>query len=373
MAASFHDLGDRWLLANRDGSFTVWKQIAAGDGGRVVGPGYLGRMELADGTVVCDGFVEPNVSCNDPHFQGLAAFAWHHYRDLPDEPEIWNRGWELRCFMECGDDPFGVRQARAVVPPYVNAAGQVRLSVALDFVDRYSDREGKRVMEARYDYIVEDSCIRLWVTATQQPDGTDSGPRPFVKEPKLALGLGGATYRPNSLDVLDAESTLLRAIDLINEPRLQNPRKGTVQIHFDMRTRLRFSDGTRVLDVVGRASETPTYGSDGRPTDYGARHSWEGAPFGFDRWASLANARDEFAPEPCRPYCKQGRGRGGEPGLTRQWELAKFGDEPYTEIMLHAWEGGSGLPDCLCCAKAFAPGERHTAFLSLSAGAGFAL
>jgi hypothetical protein len=371
VAASFEDLGDRLALSNRDGVFTVWKQVTTGEGGRVVGPGYVGRCELADGAVVCDGFVEPNVSCNDPHFQGLGAFAWHHYRDLPNEPEIWNKGWELRCFMACGGDPFGVREARAVVAPYVNREGQVRLSVAVDFVDRYSASEGKRVMEVRYDYIVEDSCLRLWVTATQQPDGLDAGPRPFVKEPKLALGFGAATYRPTSLEILDKDSQLLREIDLIRERRLQNPRKGTVQIHFDKRARLRFSDGAAAFDIVGRASETPTYGPDGRPTEYGSRADWEGAPFGFDRWASLANARDELASSPCLPYCKQGG--GGETGLSRKWELAKFGREPHTEVMLHAWEGGSGLPDCLCCAKAFEPGERHTAFVSLSADAGFAL
>lgn len=368
--ASFEDSGDRWVVSNNDGAFSVWKGIAGGDGGTVVGPGYVGRVELTDGSVVCDGFVDPRVSCNDPHFQGLGAFAWHHYRDLPNEPEIWNKGWELRGFMAAGGDPFGVSGARAVVPPYVNAVGQVRMSVAVDFVDRYAAAEGKRVMEVRYDYVVEDSCLRLWVTATQLPDGPDAGARPFVKEPKLALGLGAASYRPHLLDIFDVDSDLLRAIDLLTERRLQDPRRGTVQIHFDTRGRLRFSDGRVTFNIVGRASETPTYGSDGRPVEYGVRATWEGAAFGFDRWASLANVREEFAPAPCAPYCKQGG--GGEPGLSRKWELAKFGNEPHIGVMLHAWEGGSGLPDCLCCAKAFVPGERHTAFVCLSAGAGFA-
>lgn len=367
MAASFADLGDRWALSNLDGIATVWKHVTAADDGRVVGPGYVGRFELADGAVVCDGFVDPRVSCNDPHFQGLGAFAWHHYRDLPNEPDIWNRGWELKGFMAAGGDPFGVGGARAVVPPYVNAAGEVRLSVAVDFVDRYSAAVGKRVMEVRYDLIVEDSVLKLWVTATQLPDGEDGAPRPFVKEPKLALGLGAATYRPTRLDVLGADSSLLREIDLLREPRLQDPRRGTVQIGFDRRARLRFSDGSGEVAIVGRASATPTYREDERVSDYGARADWEGAAFGFDRWASLANGRDELAPSPCGRYCKQGG--GGEPGLTRQWELAKFGGEPHLGLMLHAWEGGSGLPDCLCCAKAFAPREAHTAYVSLSASA----
>ena len=365
MAASFADRGDCWTLTNADGTATVWKQVTAREDGSVVGPGYVGRFELADGAVVCDGFVDPRCSCNDPHFQGLAAFAWHHYRDLPNEPNIWNRGWELKGFMAAGGDPFGVGGARAVVPPYVNAAGEVRLSVAVDFVDRYSAAAGKRVMEVRYDFIVADSVLNMWITARQLPDGEDGGPRPFVKEPKLTLGLGGATYRPTNLDVLAADSDLLRAIDLVREPRLQDPRRGTVQIHFDRRARLRFSDGARAFDVVGRASQTPEYRPDGRPSDYGARADWEGASFGFDRWASRANGRDELARQPCQPYCKQGG--GGEAGLSRKWELAKFGREPYIGLMLHAWEGGSGLPDCLCCAKAFAPREAHTAFVSLNA------
>jgi hypothetical protein len=234
--------------------------------------------------------------------------------------------------------------------------------VAVDFVDRYAAAAGKRLMEVRYDYIVGETILKLWVTATQLPDGPDGGPRPFVKEPKLALGLGGASYRPTTVQVLAADASLLREIDLVNEPRLQDPRRGTVQIHFDRRARVRFSDNGSAFVVTGRASQTPTYRPNGRPSEYGARADWEGAAFGFDRWASLANGRDELAQQPCAPYCKQGG--GGQAGLSRKWELAKFGREPYIGLMLHAWEGGSGLPDCLCCAKAFVPREAHTAYVS---------
>jgi hypothetical protein len=89
----------------------------------------------------------------------------------------------------------------------------------------------------------------------------------------------------------------------------------------------------------------------------------------MDAWAQAANSRAVFEPSPCSAYCRQGPGST----LTRQWEVAKRGTEPCVEVMLHAWEGGSGVPDCLCCARSFVPGEARTSFLSVSDGAGWQL
>jgi hypothetical protein len=41
-------------------------------------------------------------------------------------------------------------------------------------------------------------------------------------------------------------------------------------------------------------------------------------------------------------------------------------DAPGVELMLHAWEGGSGLPDCLCCAREFVEREEYVTFLSVA-------
>jgi hypothetical protein len=42
--------------------------------------------------------------------------------------------------------------------------------------------------------------------------------------------------------------------------------------------------------------------------------------------------------------------------------------------MLHGWEGGTGLPDCLECARAFASaGESWTSYLCVSLGEGWRL
>jgi hypothetical protein len=372
VAQTIQDLGDRYVFGNQDGTFTVWKQVTDLGSGLVVGPGYVGRAIFRTNGDRIDGAVPASVSMNDPRWQGLGGFGWHHYRAIPGEDNIWNKGWELLAHRAADPaDPFGVSSGHVLVDPYVNEAGEIRASFGVDFVDRYSAAEGRRVMFVRYDYIVDASQVKVWVTAQQQPDGFDAGPPVFVKEPKLDIGVGGDSYRPHTLDVFRADSSLLRSIDLVNDPKLQDPSVGTVQVGFDTRCRLRFYDGSNYFNVVARASDTPTYGLDGRPNDYGHRSPWEDSFEGFDAWALLADRREEFASSPCDAYCKQG-GKGTGPGfLTRQWEVAKRRDEPDVLVMLHAWEGGAGLPDCLCCAKAFSPGEKWTAFLSISRDAGW--
>jgi hypothetical protein len=374
MTQTIQDLGDRYVFGNDDGTFAIWKQVtAAGD--LVVGPGYIGRMTFRTNGDRIDGFVPPALSMNDPRWQGLGGFGWHHFRDIPGEPDIWNKGWEMLAHRSPSNpaDPFGISGANVIVAPYVNAAGEIRASFGVDWVDRYSAAEGKRIMLVRYDYIVDASQAKVWVTAVQQPDGSDSGPPAYVKEPKIAVGVGGDSYTPGVLEVFDAAGSRLREIDLWNDPKLQDPAVGTVQVGFDSRCRLRFYDGANHFNVVARGSDVPTYGPDGKPTNYGGRGQWEGATVGLDRWAQDADGRARFADAPCGDYCLQGGSGTGMGSLTRQWEVAKRRDEADTEVMLHAWEGGSGLPDCLCCARALVPGEARTAYLSVSRDAGWQL
>ena len=84
-------------------------------------------------------------------------------------------------------------------------------------------------------------------------------------------------------------------------------------------------------------------------------------------WARAADEREPYAPGPCGAYClEDGKLRG-------RWELAKHPEQPGVELMLHGWEGGTGLPDCLCAARPFEPGETWTAYLSFSRGPGWRL
>lgn len=371
------DNGDRLTFGNDDGTWTIWKAVT-GDGlGRVVGPGYIGRATMRNGQRLCEGFVAPTVSVNDPRWQGIGGFACHHFR-ANGEPDIWNRGWEMKAHGQANlADPFGIISSTTVVAPYEVAsgadAGKVRASFVVDFADRYS--YPTPLLTLRYDYTFEKSGVKMWVTVRQ---GFPLGmPAAFIKEPKLALGLAPANadgFRPHTLDIAAADDTLLRRIDLLNEPKLQNPAAGTVQVGFDARCRARFFSDSVSLNVVARASAPLVYDPmTGRVTDYKAatRDDWEGAADGFDRWAQLANGREVFETQPCSDYCLQGPPDGTT--LTRQWEVAKRGTEPMVELMLHAWEGGSGLPDCLCCARRYAENESFTAYLSVSRDAGWAL
>lgn len=372
---TFTDRGNRFSFVNDDGTYYVWKNVTNDGSGNLVGPGYLGHVySSVSGKRVTEGFVAPATTVNDPRMQGFGIAGWHHYRNIPGEPNIWNKGWDFRGNMLPGSDPFGVSTCDIPFAPYADASGNIRASFGVNFVDRYSSAAGKRVMSVRYDYIFEPSDVKMWVTFTVMPDGDDGGPPMFVKEPKLAFGTGPNTadgYKPTALSIFDSASTELRLVDLVNDPNLQNPTTGTVQVGFDTRVRARFYDSSEYWNVVGRGNTLTTYGTDQKVSGYGTRTNWEGGGQGLDNWAHLANPRAELDSTVCAAYCKQGG--GGESGLTRQWEVAKRHTEPNVEIMFHGWEGGSGLPDCLCCAKSAIVGEKYTNYFSISKDVGWIL
>jgi hypothetical protein len=364
MAQTIQDLVDRYVFGNDDGTWTVWKHSSD-----AAGPGYIGKATFrSNGAIVCGTFVNPGVTLNDPRIQGLGIAGWHHYRKIPNEPNIWNKGWDFGGHKQAGGDPFGVSSSSVLVVPYFDANGFIRASFRVDFVDRYSAAEGKRVMSVRYDYIVEPSDVKLWVSFTEFPDGFDSGPQPFLKEPKLCFGVGASSYTPVNLDLFDHLGSTLRSIDLNNDPRLQDPTVGTVQMGFDNRARLRFYDNDSYLNIVARGNNPLVYGADQKVTSYETRSNWEFGP-GMDAWAADANSRSHFDDSVCAAYCLQGPGGT----LTRQWEIAKRHTEHATVAMLHAWEGGSGMPDCLCASRAFKSGNTWTTYLSISQNAGWVL
>lgn len=373
-APFFADYGDRYAFANDDGSHIVWKQITSDGMGGIVGPGYIGRIifRAADGTISgkrpCDGFAGVGVTVNDPNIQGVGIAGWHHYRAIPGEPNIWNKGWDMGGNRPINPtDPFGVSGCDVTVAPYYDASGNIRASFVVHFVDRYSAAEGKRIAAIRYDYLVEPSDVKCWMTFLEFPDGFDAGPPAFLKEPKYAVGVGGSSYQPGTLIVFDKANGTLQNLDLLHDLRLQDPTMGTVQIPNGPRTRLAFFDGTDYLNVVARANSQLMYGPDGRVSTYGARDFWAGTGFGLDVFAVDADSRAHFDDTGCPAYCLTNG------MLSRKWEVAKRGGDPRVEVMLHGWEGGSGLPDCLCAARAFEPGNRWSNYFSVSRNAGWVL
>lgn len=380
MAATVQDLADRIVFGNSDGTFAVWKTLVRDAGGNVVGPGYIGRATFrADGKKLVEGFTDGTLALNDTRQQGLGIVGWHHHRAVPGETSIWNKSWNMDVHRDKdgpGRGGFGVSASRVVVAPYVNAAGEARASVEVDLVDPWTAAEGKRIAVVRYDYIVDDSQVKQWVTWTQQPDGPDGGPAVFVKEPKVTYAMCPAEpgARLRYFDLYRADSTVLMSgldMNTIGDPAVH-----TQQLGYDTRSRARFSEAGAAFywNIVGRASTPLVYGLDGRPTSYGVRSDWEGAGVGLDQWAVLANGRAHFDDSVCPAYCLQGPpDEHGVKTLTRQWELVKDPTLPHVELHLHAWEGGYGTPDCLCAARAFAPWESWTMFASMSRDSGWQL
>jgi hypothetical protein len=195
-----------------------------------------------------------------------------------------------------------------------------------------------------------------------------------VKEPKLVChSLGserarGPRYR--YVDVYRRDGSLIERFDIWALP---DPSIKTKQWGYNQRVRVRFDDpdrGNHYFNIVAEALG---------PDDQ--REDWEGSAFGLDRWAQLSNAREQL--ESCgdhQAYCRQ----GPDSTLTRQWETARWSSgkagtepeagRPQTGVMLHAWEGGSGYPDCRCCFRRFGPrGEAFSTYLCYSYGDGWML
>jgi hypothetical protein len=318
------------VLQNDAGEFTVYSGLFQ-QNGRQAGPGYVARWVDPAGTTLVDGLTASFVSANDPSISGISIPAWHHYR-ANGEADIWRRGWEVNPLRT---SPCGVTASRVPDGPRVDRHGNVRLSVEADFADVYAP-----VMRVRWDYILEQRSLRAWVTFTQCWDG--GGFPAFLKEPKLTIGLTALFERS---EVYDADGRLLRAFDLTG---VRDPGKHTVQLRDASRARVRLLPGD--VNVAACGAESHRVAPGGRVARYGVRRAWCGSGRGLDGWAESANGRAEFERTNTRPYCLQGPGGT----LSRNWEIAKRGAAPLS-LMLHGWEDGTGLPDCLACARAFGP------------------
>jgi len=366
VAPSFTEYSNRFVFTNSDGNWTVYKNYATFTGGKFVGPGYIAKFVRPDGKVIVDDTVNTIYNINDPKTGGLGCFGWQHAR-ANGEAEVYNRTWDItgRLVSSGGN---GIVSSNVKVAPYLSAD---KLSVRGSFEVIFRDGYNPTMMKVRYDYLVEDSNVKQWVTVTQDWNG--SGFPAFVKEPKIACSVSPNVANNiifNKLDVFNSASSTLRSqIDL---PSIGDPTVNTIQLGQDSRVRVRFYDGTHYFNIVAEANSPLTYNAlTQRVTDYGTRSVWEGSTVGMDKWAQVSNTRKVFE-NTGGAYCLQGPGSPAT--LTRQWEVTRRVAGPEADVMFHAWEGGSGYPDCLKCSRAFGPqGEKYSSYMCYSYDVGWVL
>jgi len=305
------DFPEKVVFTNAGGSWHIWKQLTwSPEGDRVVGPGYIGLLERPWGTVVVDDFREPG-PLNDPRYGGLGAFGWQHAR-------LGQGMWDLHGRLDAATSGgFGV--ARSAVPrgPAIGTDGAGELEVRVEFRDGWTDP----IMAATYTYRFEEAAVTCSIRVEQLWPGDRAG-QAFVKEPKIVASV---TVPEGAVEVLGHDGSILQTIELAALP---DPWDGTAQIGDPARWAVRFLDGNR-LDVAVDGAD-------------------------FDRWAVLAETRARLSGAGAG-YCLDGG------ALKRRWEVAKRKGDPQTSCMFHAWQGGSGYPDCETASRAFGPyGEGFT-------------
>ena len=365
-------------ITNGDGAWTVRKRHDPGTRAAGPGPGYVTKLQRPDGPVVVEDPPDADGTVNDPRYGGLGCFGLHvarqnaSFRSLQVENYTWDVTGRHHAATRGG---YGVGDGRVVGEPRQATVGgrrAVLLGIEVDFFDGES-WPNRPLVTVAYDYVFWAARVRCHVTVTTGP-GAHAGSPAFVKEPKLvchSLGSESAdspVYR--YVDVYRRDGTLIERFDIWALP---DPTRKTKQWGYDERVRVQFDDpdrGNHYFNVVAEA-----LGPDDRPED------WEGSDFGLDRWAQLSNAREQL--EPCgdhQAYCRQ----GPDGTLSRKWETARWASgsvgtesepgRPQTGIMLHAWEGGSGYPDCRCCFRRFGPeGEAFRVYLCYSYGDGWVI
>lgn len=338
----FQDAGDRLTFANGDGAWTLWKRPVR-DGGRFVGPGYIGRFVARDSGVaviddlrepVRDGAGVPDVgSPNNPNYGGGGAFAAHYFptRDEPYEVSV-RRHRDL--WPHVGAVPIGAPEIRevhdAILAAFSVDAGPVQVD---------------------YHYAFRAECVQQWVKVTQREDG-------WIKEPKVVVAVnppGGSRYTKATVY---SRQQVLRHVDMT---RLRDPHRATRQLDERHRARVGFHGDDRLpeLNVVAMAADNQRTKT----------AQWWGSRHGFDAWAMVAMRRPALAP--------------GDATCKRRWEMTGWGDRPSPppsyawgdpgakNLQLDAWQGGTGLGDARQCARRMKLGEAWTAYLCYSLGKGF--
>jgi hypothetical protein len=316
---------DRVVLANASGRWTVYTRCVPG----VVGPGYVARVETADGRVLVDDAVGPG-TLNDTDYGGLGAFGWHHGRGRPGSLRFRpSNAWEISTrACASANHGFGVTRTRVLE----RTAGS--LAVEVELSDGYTRPDP--LMRVRYRYELEPDALRSEVTVTELCDLGRCGRTrklAFLKEPKLVVHAGPAYDR---VAVLDGSGTPVCSTGA-NGPS-HGPILATTQCDDPARTVVRF-EPCRPACLDAKAA------------------GWAGREDGFDGWAVDAAGRPAAFPVdtasidgvlwPCH---------GGDPSgsMMRRWELAGRRGRSIGAL-LPAWEGGRGGYDCEPLARLFGP------------------
>jgi hypothetical protein len=369
--------GNRAIFTNDQGSWHVWLRWTRNpQTGAVVGPGHIGRVRAADGTLIVEDFVSPDYNLNNCQNGGLGSFGCHLGRANEHFPDgqVWNYTWNLTSRQDPARDyNFGICRARLFDGPRVDEQGIGRVEIETGLCDMVSFPEP--LFLTRHTYAVYPTRVEQKIDVAAAWDGT--GPPVFVKEPKLtchSIGpRGGPRYR-----YLTVYSRSGGKLFPQNEPRfdiwtLPDCTRKTQQLGHMQRCRLRFEDESQghVLNVV-------MMGLDANDV----RSPWRGGP-GMDKWAADANGLPRFVATCNGAYCLQGpQDAAGNKTLTRNWELGRFASDgrnspphpaaPAVGVGFHAWEGGAGYMDCLCASRAMPPlGTTYRSWACYSLGDGF--
>lgn len=370
MAVAATTTGNRAVFTNDDGTWHVWLRLTRNPhNGAVVGPGHIGRVIAADGARIVEDYFQADPNLNDTRNGGLGSFGCHLSRRNEHFPDgnVWNYTWNLTSRISATSNGFGICRARVFDGPRVDDGGVGRLVIETALSDMVSYPEP--LFLVRHTYAVWPARVEQQIDVAAAWDG--SGPSVFVKEPKLtchSIGpVGGPRYRYLSLYAPDGD-LLLDAFDIWSLP---NPMVHTKQLPHGRRCRLVFVDeaGARPLTAVIMG-----FGPQGREV-------WQGGE-GLDRWAREANGWERLKPQ-CAAYCLQGPPDAqGNRTLSRKWELGRWASagaasapdpgKPQVGVGLHAWEGGTGPPDCLCASRTMpAFGTTYRAWACYSLGAGW--
>jgi hypothetical protein len=363
---TFSESDNAVVFRNDDGEWTVSKRR-----------GYITRYARANGMLICADAESNDWVLNNPCHGALGAFGCHIARRnewYPNLEQRWNFSWDLTERRDAAADGFGiVRVAHGDGPRLEDGKALYSLTTFLSDGPSHPNA----ILSVQRRYVIEPDNVKCFTTVTSEWDGT--GPELFIKEPKLVAhsigSLGETALRFRYLDVFDRGGRRLRNYDLWLLP---DPEDKTLQIGNAGRARVRFRDAAREV-----AFNVVMEGSDGN-----VRQPWSPATVGFDKWAEDANAAERFLEHGPR-YCL--KGPGGT--LTRQWEATRFSvlkvgerrpaaergtpidpdpKKPQVGVMFHAWEGGTGYPDCFNASRRMpSRGTRYTVYSCYSDGPGW--
>ena len=330
-------------VVNDDGTWTIRTKCSSSRK-VTVGPGYVSRLVLPDGTRLVDD-LRRRGTLNDPEFGGLGAFGWHHARGRPGRLRFTGaNAWELSGRL-CAKRNFGFGVlASGLVEPPARDGDAVTFGVDVLFSDAWT--YPKPLLWLSYRYRVEPAAVHVRVGVLPLcPDGRCGNTRAvaFVKEPKLVAHVVGGGFTRMSTFRRDGSLACI----YVGGGALSGPIMDTGQCGDPGRSVLRFDHGSA------------TSGTDGGCT--GEAPCLDVAVAGtMDSWANDAAAgapaypRDTGSIDGVVWSCK-----GGSPASedVRRWETTGRIDGAGRYVSLGgifpAWEGGRGGYDCEPLARPF--------------------